>query len=219
VPAPQTPPIVSELEKFLGDTYVYGAAGPSTFDCSGLVQYVYRQLGVKVPRTSEEQYAATTRITESQLAPGDLVFSEGTSHPGHVAIFVGSHNGTPSVIEAPHTGAVVRYTPLDQFGATGYGRITGAAADAVNAGWRQDLSGALNDVTGAAGAAAGGLFSFPGEVVQFFSKATDDLVDVGQFFWAFTQPATWVRIGSGALASVLLIAGLYFLVRSGGEAS
>jgi peptidoglycan DL-endopeptidase CwlO len=77
--------IVAEAKKFVGDPYAYGAAGPSSFDCSGLVQYVLTQLGVKsVPRTSEAQWGWVTKISRSQLQPGDLIFEQwggGTTPP------------------------------------------------------------------------------------------------------------------------------------------
>ncbi|WP_245401983.1 C40 family peptidase [Nocardia albiluteola] len=101
----------------IGDPYVWGAEGPNAFDCSGLVQYSAEQAGVKnMPRTSEEQYAATAShpVSPQNLQKGDLVFSEfGPGGPGHVMIYAG--NGY--VVEAPHTGDVVKLYPLSQVGA------------------------------------------------------------------------------------------------------
>ncbi len=84
-----------------GKPYRWGAAGPSSFDCSGLVQYVYRRLGVSVPRTTYAQYAATLHIPRSQLRVGDLIFVDGLSH-------VGIYAGFGFIWHAPHTGARVR---------------------------------------------------------------------------------------------------------------
>lgn len=96
------------VHKYLGVKYTWGgttAAGG--FDCSGLVQTVWAQLGVKVPRTSEAQFAAGTPVSAAQLQPGDEVFFVGSdgsaSEPGHVGMYVG--NG--QYIAAPHTGSVV----------------------------------------------------------------------------------------------------------------
>ena len=61
------------------------------------------------------------------------------------------------------------------------------------------------------GGGGGGLLSIPKDIVGFFSKATDDLVSTGKFFWAFTQPATWVRIGAGYVGTMCLIAGIVCL--------
>jgi hypothetical protein len=208
--------IVAEAEKFLGDPYRYGAAGPDTFDCSGLMQYVYRQLGVSIPRTSEEQYAAGIPIARDQLAPGDLVFSAGSdgtaAKPGHVGMYVGARGGVPTVLEAPHTGADVRYTPLNAFGATGYRQVKNVPAAAGSG--ASDASWLGPDV--------GGLLSIPGEITGFFSDATDDLAATAKFFGAFTRPSTWVRVGAGAVGGLLAVAGLVLLIaaayKGGGEA-
>lgn len=122
--------IVTEVEKFAGDPYVYGAAGPSTFDCSGLVQYVLLQLGVKnVPRTSETQWAWVKRISKSQLQPGDLVFAQfpgDNASPGHVGIYTGNGN----VISAADPAQGVVQGPLSSWGdaVVGYGRVPGMAS-------------------------------------------------------------------------------------------
>ena len=214
---------VDAAETRVGDRYVFGAAGPSTFDCSGLVQWAYGQAGIKLPRTSEEQFAATQRIGAGQLARGDLVFAAGsdgtTSHPGHVGIYLGTPGGIPTVLEAPHTGALVRHTPLAQFGASAYGRVKGAApagGGPVDAGWIDVPVPGLGDVPFVPDPSSlGGLLSIPGDIVKFFGKATDDLTSLGKFFWAFTQPATWVRIGAGWMGAMFLVAGIVFLIMAG----
>ncbi|MBM9505448.1 C40 family peptidase [Actinacidiphila acididurans] len=91
----------------VGMPYVYGATGPSTFDCSGLTSWAYAQAGVSIPRTSQEQANAGTRIySESQLAVGDLVIFYGDYH--HVGLYAG--NGM--VLHAPKPGASVRYEAI-----------------------------------------------------------------------------------------------------------
>ncbi|MEU5592249.1 NlpC/P60 family protein [Streptomyces sp. NPDC020298] len=90
----------------LGRPYVWGANGPSGFDCSGLTQWSYAQAGVQLPRTSQEQRYAGRQIPLSQARPGDLVVYR--SDAGHVAMYAG--NG--QVIHAPYPGAPVRYDPV-----------------------------------------------------------------------------------------------------------
>ena len=101
-------------------SYVWGAAGPVNFDCSGLVIWAYRQVGVSLPHYSGAQYAATTRISASQLQPGDLVFWGGSGSE-HVAIYMGGNQ----LVHAFGSGNGVRVTPLSGWWKppTGYGRI------------------------------------------------------------------------------------------------
>ena len=103
--------IIKFAENYLGVPYVYGGSSPSGFDCSGLVYYVFRNLGYSVPRTASAQYYAGTPIKKSDLQPGDLVFFQNTSGKGisHVGIYVG--NG--QFIHAPSTGKVVSYANLN----------------------------------------------------------------------------------------------------------
>jgi cell wall-associated NlpC family hydrolase len=84
---------------------VWGAAGPSAFDCSGLVVWAYAQAGVSIGRDTYALEGQGTVVPLSQIQPGDMVFYWGG---GHVALYVGG--GT--VIHAPHTGDVVRYASL-----------------------------------------------------------------------------------------------------------
>ena len=86
-----------------GKPYVYGAEGPSSFDCSGLVQYIYKQLGKTLPRTTDAQFAATTRVSMYNKQPGDLIFL-GT--PGSI-YHVGIYAGDGKMWVAPHSGASV----------------------------------------------------------------------------------------------------------------
>mgnify|MGYP001237541373 CR=1 FL=1 len=99
----------------IGAPYVFGASGPSSFDCSGLTSWAYAQAGVSLPRTSQAQANAGTRIySASQLQVGDLVLFYGDL--SHIALYAG--NG--QILHAPHSGATVRYESLNampfQFG-------------------------------------------------------------------------------------------------------
>ncbi|WFB83447.1 MULTISPECIES: NlpC/P60 family protein [Streptomyces] len=95
----------------IGTPYVYGATGPSSFDCSGLTSWAYSQAGVGIPRTSEAQTGAGTRISSmGDLQVGDLVFFFNDLH--HVGLYAG--NG--QVLHAPRTGTVVRYESMSTIG-------------------------------------------------------------------------------------------------------
>jgi peptidoglycan DL-endopeptidase CwlO len=109
---------VAIAEQYLGVSYVYGGASPSGFDCSGLVMYVYGQLGVSLPHNALAQYNALPHVPLSDLQPGDLVFFYGF---GHVAIYVG--NGI--VIHAPHTGASVEFASMSSMGPIAAARVPG----------------------------------------------------------------------------------------------
>ncbi|MFG3289347.1 NlpC/P60 family protein [Streptomyces sp. NPDC048179] len=95
----------------IGTPYVYGATGPSSFDCSGLTSWAYAQAGVSIPRTSESQSTIGTRIySTSGLQVGDLVFFFNDLH--HVGLYAG--NG--QILHAPRTGTVVRYESMSTIG-------------------------------------------------------------------------------------------------------
>lgn len=88
----------------IGCPYVWGAEGPDSFDCSGLVTWAYRQLGIELPHQSEAQMARATRVVSvSEARPGDVLWRY-----GHVGI-AGGYGGTPYV-HAPTFGACVRNT-------------------------------------------------------------------------------------------------------------
>jgi cell wall-associated NlpC family hydrolase len=93
----------------IGKPYRYAGAGPDSFDCSGLTMMAWAQGGVSMSHGSQSQYASFPHVLISQLQPGDLVFF-GSSGPSnhHVGLYIG--NGT--MIEAPHTGAYVRYSTI-----------------------------------------------------------------------------------------------------------
>jgi len=86
----------------LGKPYVWGAAGPDSFDCSGLTQYVWAKAGVYLDHYTGSQWNEGRHVSQSELQPGDLVFFGSDLH--HVAIYIGNSK----MIEAPYTGANVR---------------------------------------------------------------------------------------------------------------
>lgn len=93
--------IVEKAKTKLGTRYVWGATGPTVFDCSGLAQWCNKQVGINIPRTSLEQSRGGKSVSKNDLKPGDLVFFKTTPAPvGHVGIYVGNgrmiHTSTPS---------------------------------------------------------------------------------------------------------------------------
>ncbi len=97
----------------LGSAYVWAAAGPSVFDCSGLTMYAWGKAGVSLPHSSALQMSSGRRVSASALQPGDLVFYGSPVH--HVALYVGGGQ----VIHAPQTGDVVRYASVDMMSISG----------------------------------------------------------------------------------------------------
>jgi cell wall-associated NlpC family hydrolase len=99
----------------LGSPYVWGAEGPSTFDCSGLTSFAYAAAGVTIPRVSRAQYAAYAgmrSVDRLHLVPGDLVFfADSPGNPGTIH-HVGMYIGKGMMVEAPYTGAVVRTSSI-----------------------------------------------------------------------------------------------------------
>lgn len=102
--------IVASAEKYIGTPYVYGAAGPSSFDCSGLTMFVYNKFGISLPHTAKGQAQAGRYVPKSELIPGDLVFftTNGTGTISHVGIY----SGGGKFIHAPQPGKTVGYGSL-----------------------------------------------------------------------------------------------------------
>ncbi|MFI0984048.1 C40 family peptidase [Streptomyces exfoliatus] len=101
----------------LGKPYVWGATGPSGYDCSGLTQAAWRAAGISLPRTTYTQINAGQRVSRAQLAPGDLVFFySGISH-------VGLYIGGGQMIHAPRPGAPIRVAPIDEMPFAGATRV------------------------------------------------------------------------------------------------
>ena len=90
-----------------GDAYAYGAAGPASFDCSGLIRYAYSRAGLSVPRTSGAQAGAARRIAKKDMRPGDLMFFYGSGGVYHAAIFVRWSNGHALMVHSPRPGSRV----------------------------------------------------------------------------------------------------------------
>ncbi len=96
----------------IGKPYLWGATGPDSFDCSGLTSWAFQQAGVRLPRTSREQWYAGTQVPLGLIRAGDLLFwADDVTNPAtihHVAIYLGDGQ----MLAAPHTGALVRVQPI-----------------------------------------------------------------------------------------------------------
>ena len=101
--------IVAEAEKYLGIPYLWGGTTTNGFDCSGLCQYVYRNLGINISRVSQSQYLEGIPVSRDELQPGDLVFFQKNGNVHHVGIYAGGG----MMIHAPYTGTVVQYQSID----------------------------------------------------------------------------------------------------------
>jgi cell wall-associated NlpC family hydrolase len=111
-----TLPLVSNVETIalryaltkVGDPYVWAAAGPDAFDCSGLIVWAYAQEGIAMPHYTGDLWNEGQHVSESELQPGDLVFFY--ADISHVGIYIG--NGL--MVDAPQTGEDVKVQPISQ---------------------------------------------------------------------------------------------------------
>jgi peptidoglycan DL-endopeptidase CwlO len=100
----------------LGKPYLFGADGPGSFDCSGLTSAAWREAGKSLSHQTKAQWNEVTHISRGDLQPGDLVFYRSL---GHVALYVGGGQ----IIDAPHSGTVVKKRTMDIMTPYGYGRV------------------------------------------------------------------------------------------------
>ena len=110
--------IIEESEKYLRVPYLWGGESPTGFDCSGLMQYVFKSQGINIPRVSEDQQSASTTINMSEIKPGDLVFNK-VSDSTHVGMYIGND----MYIQAPHTGDVIKISKLSTSNMKYVGRV------------------------------------------------------------------------------------------------
>jgi len=111
---------ISTAKQFLGRPYVWGGSNPTSgFDCSGLVQWSYKQAGVSLPRTASQQYLATQRISAGEARVGDLVFFSYGSGVAHVGIYLGNN----TMIDAQNNGVVIESLDWWNQYLVGFGRI------------------------------------------------------------------------------------------------
>ncbi|RXE83168.1 NlpC/P60 family protein [Lactiplantibacillus plantarum] len=134
--------LVNAMEKYgATNKYVYGAEGPSAFDCSGLVEYTLKKLGISFPRTSGEQYRASKHVSNPK--PGDLVFF-GPGGSDHVGVYTG--NGEFYSAENEHSGMGISKVHGGGYGTfAGYGRVPGLS-DSTSSDKSSKSSGLLGTI-------------------------------------------------------------------------
>ena len=115
LPAGKRAIAVKKACAMIGRPYVWGANGPSSFDCSGLTQYAWAAAGVSLTHYTGDQFKETSYVSRANLQPGDLIFFYGDRH--HVGIYVG--NGL--MVHAPHSGDRVRMAHIDDMPISGSG--------------------------------------------------------------------------------------------------
>ncbi|MGW1728238.1 C40 family peptidase [Streptomyces sp. NPDC002306] len=109
--------VIAFVKAQIGDAYVTGGTGPNSWDCSGMVQAAFKQVGINLPRVSQDQSVAGTQVSLSNLQPGDILYWGSAGNAYHVAVyvgdgmFVGAQNSSTGVVEKPlsydpPTGAV-----------------------------------------------------------------------------------------------------------------
>lgn len=173
------------LQSEIGKPYVYDAAGPNSFDCSGLVTYGLAQVGITLPHNAAEQQKATTKVTSPQ--PGDLVFF------GNPAYHVGIYIGAGQMISAPHTGASVHIVSVGT--PTSYGRVSGLGTGAAAA-----VDTAATTLTSAGSSVAAWLGTARYAVIEALAVTLGlGLVVAGG--WKFVSPT--IRRGTDAIGDLL----------------
>lgn len=134
-PSQQAAAAIYYAQQQLGKPYLWGGAGTAQqgglFDCSGLMQAAYNSVGITLPRVANDQWNAGPHPSRAELLPGDLVFFANDLADPRSIHHVGIYVGGGYMIDAPHTGAVVRFDPIDVPDYIGATRVTQAGAQAL----------------------------------------------------------------------------------------
>lgn len=204
--------LVRRARDQIGKPYVFGAEGPDSFDCSGLMQYVYKAFGLTLPRTTFEQVKVGQAVDRGQIQPGDLIFS---SWDGKPHSHVGMYSGAGTIINAPHRGSPVREAPLtDSYWAhvDGIRRMPGvtggpATAEAPGGGGGLPLvprivSGGITEAIDNVGNALAGIATSAASMSRVADAVT-----------RLFLPTNIMRGALGLGGAVFVLIGIYFLSR------
>jgi hypothetical protein len=118
--------IISEAEKYLGWPYIWAGAHPNTgFDCSGFTQWTFTMAGIRLPRTAQEQYDVSTKISPAEAKPGDLVFYTGTYETDKYITHVGIYLGNGKMFDSNGSGIGIHdvNSTFWKSHMAGYGRV------------------------------------------------------------------------------------------------
>lgn len=210
--------IVSMAANELGDPYVFGAEGPNSFDCSGLVEYVFKKFGIKTPRIAADQAHFGTAVPRAKIQAGDLIFFNwgGGSRAEHVGIYAGNNQ----MIHAPHTGTVVKKVKLgDSYWANAiavrrFPGVTGGPVDNSAAlGKAGEIVGQLADnIKSSNGGLTGALANIAAGIGEMASSALS-VGKVAESVLKLFLPTTLMRAAAGLMGAVFLLLGIFFLTR------
>lgn len=147
----------------IGDPYVWGGVGPDGWDCSGLIQWAYKEAGVKIPRTSQQQQKVGKAVPTDKVQPGDLLFNGSPAH--HVVMAIGGGK----IIEAPRTGLKVRIRNFKPGEFTNARRILGSIGNLSDISAEGGDETTLNEQADTVGGNIGGAYGGTSELAALMS--------------------------------------------------
>ncbi len=204
--------VLDRAREQLGKKYVFGSAGPNTFDCSGLVVYSFKPFGINLPHHAASQAKLGKEVAKGDIQPGDLVFSDWGGGPNsHVGIAVSKNQ----IINAPHKGAVVRYATLTD------GYLSHVTAIRRLGGMTSQTPGpSTGDIIGTAGRHVGGIVGGAVTAVDAITGAVGEglapLSAVGAVsdqIFKFFMPSNFLRFVAGLAGGLMLAFGIYLLTK------
>lgn len=205
--------IVNAASKEIGDPYVFGATGPNSFDCSGLVEYVFHHFGIKTPRIAADQAGFGTEIPRAKIQPGDLIFFDWDGHgrADHVGIYAG--NG--EMIHAPHTGTTVKRVKLSSYYWSNevhirrFPGVTGGPASSDGGG----ILGAIGDAALSPIKGATGALEAIGSAARDMATSAASVGKVADAVTRLFLPSSILRGAMAVAGTGFLLIGIFFLSR------
>jgi hypothetical protein len=193
--------VINYAKAQFGKPYVFGATGPGTFDCSGLVQFVFHHFGVDLPRTSQQQAKVGASVDRSKVAAGDLIFSDWGDGPNS---HVGIYDGNGGLINAPKPGDVVSTDKMNDYywqHVTAIRRVS-------------DLSGSIVGTAEAAvGEAANSIIGPLVKPLTDIANAAGAAAKVADLVTKAFLPTNFIRIACGIVGAILILMALRMLVK------